>query len=69
MSHLIALSPDDGSDYETITRNMRDLDPDVKCTPNNNVPTNKYYFENDFIDLIKCNNSYAKGLSLMYLFL
>ena len=44
-----------------------DLDPEYNCTPSNNVLTTKYYLENDFSDLIKSNNSYAKRISLMQL--
>ena len=71
ISHLtrIALSPDDKFDYEMNNHNMTDLDPDFNRTPSNNVLTIKYYLENDFNDIIKCNNSYAKGLSLLLLFL
>ena len=47
-----ALFPDSDSDYETTTRNMRDLDPDYNCPTSNNVLTIKNYLENDFNDLI-----------------
>ena len=69
MSHLtrIAFSPDDESDYENINRDMRDLDPDYNCITSNNVLTTKYYLESDFNNLIKSNDNYAKGLSLMHL--
>ena len=69
MSHLTrtAFSPDDESDYENTNRNMRDLDPDYNCITHNNVLTTKYYLENDFNDIIKSNDDYAKGLSLMHL--
>ena len=47
--------------------NMRDLDPDYNCITNNNVLTTKYYLENDFNDITKSNDDYAKGLSLLHL--
>ena len=46
---------------------MRDFDPDYNCMTNNNVLTTKYYLDNDFNDIIKSNDDYAKGLSLMHL--
>ena len=67
MSQCIALSPDDESDYENTSRNMRDLDPDYNCITSNNVLTTKYYLGNDFNNIIKSNDNYAKGLSLMHL--
>ena len=69
MSHLTrtAFSPDDESDYENTNRNMRDLDPDYNCITNNNVLTTKYYLENDFNAIIKSNDDYVKGFSIMHL--
>ena len=69
MSHLtkIAVSPDDESDYENTNRNMTDLDPDYNCITRNNVLTIKYYLENDFNNIIKTNDNYAKGLFLINL--
>ena len=69
MSNLtrIALSPDDESHYENTNRNMRDLDPDYNCITSYNVLTTKYYLENDINNLIKSNDNYAKGLSIMHL--
>ena len=63
----IALAPDDESDYENTNRNMRDLDPDYNRITSNTVLTTKYYLENDFNNIIKRNDNYAKGLSLMHL--
>ena len=69
MSHLtrIALFPDDECEYKNTNRNMRDLDRDYNCIPNSNVLTTKYYLENYFNNIIKSNDNYAKGLSLMHL--
>ena len=63
----IALSRDDESDYETTKCNMKHLDRDYICTTSSDVLTTKYYLENDFNDLIKNNDSYAKGFSLIHL--
>ena len=63
----IALSPGDESDYENTNRNMRNLDPDYNCITRNNVLTTKYYLEHDFNNIIKSNDNYATGLSLMHL--
>ena len=69
MSHLprTALSPDVESHYENTNRNMRDLDPDYNCITSYNVLTTKYYLKNDFNNIIKSNDIYAKELSLMHL--
>ena len=69
MNHLtrIVLSPDDVSDFEAANRNLRYLYPECNCTTSNNVLTTKYCLENYFSDLIKSNDSYAKGLYLMHL--
>ena len=61
------LYPDNESEFETTNRNMRYFDPDYNCTTSNNVLTTKYYLENYFNALIKSNDSYAKGFSLMHL--
>ena len=70
MSHLttIASSPDDEFDYESSNLNMGDLDPDCNLLATSNTDlTTKYYLESDINEIIKCNDNYARGLSLMHL--
>ena len=70
MSHLtrIASSPDDESDYENSNLHMGDLDLDWNLLATSNTAlTTKYYLESDINEIIKCNDNYARGLSLMHL--
>ena len=70
MSHLttIASSPNDEFDYESSNLNMGDLDPDCNLLATSNTDlTTKYYLESDINEIIKCNDNYARGLSLMHL--
>ena len=70
MSHLtrIASIPNDESDYENSNLNMGDLDPDCNLLATSNTAlTTKYYLESDNNEIIKCNDNYARGISLMHL--
>ena len=70
MSHLtrIVSSPDDEFDYENSNLNMGDLDPDCNLLATSNTAlTTKYYLESDINEIMKCNDNYARGLSLMHL--